>query len=114
MFELPSILTTEVCGKDVDVGIAVIQDADLKTVRLEGAIDIGCAAELKQALLEALAEGKELHVALDGATDLDVTAMQLMWAARRAAQKPGAQSGIVDGMPAPIATALADAGIDLF
>jgi anti-anti-sigma regulatory factor len=101
-------------GKEFAVANGVIQDAESKTIRLEGAIDIGCAAELKQALLEALAQGKELHVALNGATDLDVTAMQLLWAARRTAQQSGASSGVASEMPAPIAAALADAGIDLF
>jgi anti-sigma B factor antagonist len=91
-----------------------MQDAESKMIRLDGAIDIGRAAELKQALLEALAHGGELHVALDGATDMDVTAMQLLWAARRASQEAGAPFEMASGMPAPIAAALADAGIDLF
>ena len=59
-------------------------------VRLEGNTDIGCSTELKSVLVEAISSGKELRVDLTGATDLDITAFQLLWAAAREAEKSGA------------------------
>ena len=67
------------------MGVALEQGEESSTIRLEGAIDIALAGELRAALLAALTSGGELLIALGGATDLDVTAMQLLWAARRMA-----------------------------
>ena len=50
-------------------------------IHLEGEIDISSAAELKKLLLLALQSGKELRLDLERATELDVTALQLLWAA---------------------------------
>ena len=58
-------------------------------IGLEGAIDIASAAELKKLLLEGLNSGREVRVSLAGATDLDVTAVQLLWAAEREASRSG-------------------------
>ena len=45
--------------------------------------------ELKKVMLQALASGKEMLVDLRRATELDVTAIQLLWAAEREARKSG-------------------------
>jgi len=58
-------------------------------IRLEGEVGIAVAAELKTKLVEAMAAGKQVHVELEKATDLDVTALQLLWAAAREAEKAG-------------------------
>lgn len=94
------------------MGIAIERDAERNTVRLEGAIGIGCAAELKQALIEALEPGKQVRVALDEVNDLDVTAAQLLWAARRETQESVGRSVVIGPFPAPVHTTLADAGFD--
>jgi anti-anti-sigma regulatory factor len=83
-------------------------------IRLEDAIGIACAAELKKLLLQALESGKEVSVSLEGATDLDVTAVQLLWAAVRKKRKSGAGIVLVGAMPETLSTAFADAGFEKF
>jgi anti-anti-sigma regulatory factor len=60
------------------------------TLRLEGNLEIGSAAELQSRLLEALAVGEPIRIVLEGVTGLDVTGLQLLTAAERAAQARGA------------------------
>jgi anti-anti-sigma factor len=96
------------------VGIALEQGEELSVVRLEGAIDIAAAAELKQRLLEAFASGHEVRVELAGVTDLDVTAVQLLWAARRQAEVAGAGFAFAGKLPEPVTGALVHAGLDQF
>jgi anti-anti-sigma regulatory factor len=82
-------------------------------VTLEGAVDISSAADLKAALMQAVDAGVEVVVSLAGATDLDVTAVQLLWAARRAAADAGIEFSFGGKEPEAIATALQDAGLEL-
>ena len=57
------------------------------------------AAELKAVLLQALDSGKTVRVSLEAATYLDVTAIELLWAAEREAIKRGV--GFTLAEPAP-------------
>jgi len=83
------------------------------TIALEGGIDIGLSAELKKALVEALAAGKKVSVNLGKVTDLDVTAVQLLWAAKREARVAGVDF-VLDGQePAEIRDALLGVGLDM-
>lgn len=79
---------------------------------LQGAITISCAAELKRLLLEALASGKDVQVDLEQATTLDVTAMQLLWAARRESERSGTAFAVVGQVPEQISVAVRDAGFE--
>jgi anti-anti-sigma factor len=83
-------------------------------IRLEGEVGIASAAELKGCLLEALASGREFRVDLQSATELDVTAMQLLWAAARELQKAGKGFTLIDRIPNVISLALAEAGLERF
>ena len=83
-------------------------------VRMEGEIDIGCAAELKKLLIEALGCGVPVRVVLEDATDLDATAVQLLWAAGREAKGLGAEFGLAGRTPERIAATLAEAGFEPF
>lgn len=58
-------------------------------VRVEGEVTITSSAELKQALLAGLAAGTDLHLDLERAERIDVTVMQLLWAAGREADRTG-------------------------
>ena len=82
-------------------------------IRLEGAIDIDCAAELKALLLQALNSGKELRLEIEAATHLDVTAIQLLWAAKREAARSGAPLALSAPAPEEIAAALREAGFEI-
>jgi anti-anti-sigma regulatory factor len=83
-------------------------------VGLEGEVDIRAAVELKAILLAALVSRQELRVELAGVTTLDVTTLQLLWAAERAAAKAGTK--LLWGVPVPEAIELAMvlAGLERF
>jgi anti-anti-sigma factor len=100
--------------KESGVSITLEQSETLSVIRLEGLIDISCAAELKKLLLQAFANGKEMRVSLERAGDLDVTAVQLLWAAVREARKSGVGFTFAGVMPKEIAATLADAGFEKF
>jgi len=92
--------------------IAIDQDQSLYLVRLEGAITISCAAELKQCLLEGLASRKDLQVDLEQASALDITAMQLLWAARRQSERTGKSLTTAGALPGHISAAIREAGME--
>jgi anti-anti-sigma factor len=84
------------------------------SVRLVGEINVASAAELKRVLMEALAPGKTVCVEMKNVTEIDVTALQLLWAARREAESGGvgfARSGLV---PEAILAIAAEAGLEEF
>ncbi len=83
-------------------------------IRLEGAIDIGCAAELKQALLEALASKGTARISFESATGMDVTAVQLLWAAEREARVSGMVLALEGPIPEELQATLREAGFDRF
>ena len=58
-------------------------------VRLEGEVDIAYSAELKDALMRALSMRQIVELKWSVVTDLDITAIQLFWAARRQAEQTG-------------------------
>ena len=94
------------------MGVTLEQGEESSVIRLVGAIDINAAAELKKALLDALGAGQRVSVALDLATDLDVTAVQLLWAARRDAGVLGVEFALAGRLPGPVASALLQAGFE--
>jgi anti-anti-sigma regulatory factor len=69
--------------------ISLSRFGESSVLRLAGAIDIDSAAELRAALLEALKGSREIQISTDGVSEADVTALQLLWAARRAAGEAG-------------------------
>ncbi len=83
-------------------------------IRLEGPIDIAVAGELKEVLLEALATGVEVHVGLETATSIDVTAVQLLWAAEREAKASGVAMQLEGPVPEPLRATLREAGFEWF
>lgn len=95
---------------ELAMGIALEETDTGIVLRLDGAIDIACAAELKTLLMQALASGTEVRVSLDSAKYLDVTAVQLLWAAERQARRSGIRFGVCAQMPVPVSAALAEAG----
>ena len=96
------------------LAIIVEQREDASAIRLEGAIDIGLAAELKRTLLDALKADKTVLVALDANADLDVTAIQLLWAAGREAKASGVEIRLDGEVPAAVSVGLKEAGFERF
>ena len=81
-------------------------------IRVDGEFTVTSASELKNMLVEGLASAKHLQVDLTHAEEIDVSLLELLWAAARAAAR---QSGrIVRGVSEAAAAAARDAGFDTF
>jgi anti-anti-sigma regulatory factor len=83
-------------------------------IHLESVVDINSAAELKKLLVIALQSGKEVRLDLERATELDVTALQLLWAANREAKRTEMGFSVVGRVPDAISAAVSDAGFEEF
>jgi anti-anti-sigma regulatory factor len=108
--------------KESNVPLTLERSEGFCTIRLDGAIDIANAAELKSLLVQALASGNlaspilaspfQVQVSLGAATDLDVTAVQLLWAATRQAKTSGVDFSILEPVPESVTAALLLAGFE--
>jgi anti-anti-sigma factor len=96
------------------VAVTVEQNERGCLLRLEGDVNIFMAAELKTALLKAVRSGREVRVNLEGVGEVDVTALQLLWAAERAARAAGGTFSLAGGLPQEVAAALREAGLESF
>lgn len=96
------------------MSIALEEGETRSVIRLEGDIDITCSDELMRTLVEAISSQKELRVDLAGVTDLDVTAMQLFWAAAHEAEKRGISLAVTGQIPEAIRCAVREAGFENF
>jgi anti-anti-sigma factor len=83
-------------------------------VRLEGEIDIRSAAELKQILVEAMASATGFEMDVAGATEMDITALQLLWAAQQEAGKRGTGLTVAGSVPERISAIAREAGFAKF
>lgn len=90
------------------------RSAEPGVVRLEGALDIADAAELKQALLEALASQQQSRISLESATGIDITTVQLLWAAERERTASGAALVLEGPVPEALSAMVREAGFDRF
>jgi anti-anti-sigma factor len=93
------------------VGITLSQADDASQVRLDGVIDISVAAELKEALGRAIREGRPMRIAVEGVTGFDVTAFQLLRAARREAGEKGIEFRLTGKMAESMQSFLESVGL---
>jgi anti-anti-sigma factor len=108
---------SKVLVRDADEGgmaVTLEQNEAQCVIRLEGEIGIASAAELKKLLLQALTSGGELRVDLERATEMDVTAWQLLWAVEREARGSGVGFALAGRVPEEISAAVREAGFDEF
>ncbi len=96
------------------MGITLDESKSEVVIGLDGAVDISSAAELKALLLQALNSGKKARISLDKAADLDVTAVELLWAAEREANKAGVGFSFAGPSLAVVSAALCEAGFQQF
>ena len=94
------------------MGVTVEEREEATLVRLEGTVDLTEAAALKATLLAALDRGRMLSVSLEEAAYLDVTAIQLLKAARREAAKRGLGWEMANEPSRNVSDALVYAGFD--
>jgi anti-anti-sigma regulatory factor len=90
------------------MAILLNPNGDPLRITLEGSVDIQAAEELKRILLDALGGGRNVCVSLAALTDLDVTAFQLLWAARRDA---GASFMLQGPLPEAVHRTLRELGL---
>lgn len=86
----------------------------MSVIHLDGAIDIGVGAELKQTLLEELKQAKAMRVAFGLTADLDVTAVQLLWAAEREARTLNIGFALEGSVPDSLSDSLKEMGFERF
>lgn len=94
--------------------VTLEREDEISTIRLEGEVGIASAAELKELLIQALGFGKHVRVSLRSVTDLDVTAVQLLWAARREAKASSVAFAIEGPVPSMVLSGLKQDGFDDF
>ena len=102
------------CAWESELAIILEQREESNAIRLEGTVDISSAAELKTILGKALKSPKPLRVALDANADLDVTAIQLLWAAEREAKVSGVDLRLDGDVPDAVSTTVKEAGFERF
>lgn len=83
-------------------------------LRLEGEVDIADARRLQEILLEAVGEGEAARISLEMATGLDVTSIQLLWAAEREARASGRVLALEGRVPQALRATLDAAGFERF
>jgi hypothetical protein len=81
-------------------------------IRVEGEFNVTSAAELKNLLIEALASGQKIQLDLTRSAEIDVSLLQLLWAAEREA--PWRDLGLVSSVPEAAGRAALDAGFARF
>jgi anti-anti-sigma regulatory factor len=73
-------------------------------------VTIEAAVDLKELLLKALASQKDIRIRMEGATELDVTALQLLHAAGRDAAAAGVRFTLAGPVPSQITAVMHDTG----
>jgi anti-anti-sigma factor len=96
------------------VPITFEQNGALGLIHLDGEVTILQAAELKQVLVQALKEGKDLRLHLEAVTEMDITALQLLLAADREAKKLGVGFFTVGSVPGELFAAAIEVGLEGF
>lgn len=83
-------------------------------LQLLGDIDIAGSIELKTMLTQAFSTGKDVGLDFSAAETLDITAIQLLWAAARQAEKTGTPLTVVGPLPQGILSVMRSAGFEHF
>ena len=101
-------------GKKSRVPITLEQNGATSSIHMDGEVTVANAAELKLMLVQALKEGKNVRLDLESATDMDITALQLLWAAHREAKKTGVTFFTAGRVPEELSAAAVEAGLEGF
>ncbi len=96
------------------MSIKILHSEDRSLIQLSDSITLGSAAELHRVLVEALGSGPSVAIHLECASELDVAAIQLLYAAWQAAKKSGVALTLEGPAPAPVKNAFLEAGLDPF
>ena len=83
----------------------------IQYIRLSDAVDIAQAAELKRILMDAMALSSRVRIFVSGATAVDVTAVQLLWASVLHASLAGTDLVVEGPLSKEVERSLACTGI---
>lgn len=97
--------------REFNVPVLVEHSDEMCRICLEGEVTIAGAGEMKQILLDALASSKSLRIELDRVSELDVTAVQMLYALKRDATAAGVQFSLGGLLPEAISASLASSGL---
>jgi hypothetical protein len=98
-------------GEEASLTATIDRDETQWRVRLESDLTLASATELKSLLIEWQASGRDLQLDIESA-EIDITAMQLLWAAGREAARAG--TAIVGRVSEAVDRAARDAGFERF
>jgi len=96
------------------MSVTVEQASQGSRVRLAGSITVNCAAELHRALLDALHTKQNIEMDMEQTTELDASAIQLLYRACVAAGNAGLCLEPAGVLPSVVEAAFRDAGLDPF
>lgn len=96
------------------MGITFDKQDKLAALWLKGRVDIALAAELKATLQSALNMRVPMRISLAANAELEVTAMQLLWAAKREANAAGMEFRLSGQLPTAVSASLIEAGLEQF
>ena len=94
-----------------DMAISVDSQDGIQYIRLSDAVDIAQAAELKRILMDAMALSSRVRISVSGATAVDVTAVQLLWASVLHASSAGTDLVVEGPLSKEVERSLACNGI---
>jgi anti-anti-sigma factor len=83
----------------------------IRYIRLTDALDIAQAAELKRVLMDAVASSPRVCIQVAGVSALDVTTVQLLWAAVFQAKSVGAELILEGPVSEAVEQSLAGTGL---
>ncbi len=83
-------------------------------LRLEGEVGLKSAHELRRVLVQALASGRNVTVSLEQTSEMDLSTVQLLLAAGRAAARAQHSMTLTGSVPAPVRDCFDTLGVDPF
>jgi anti-anti-sigma factor len=92
----------------------VFEKDSINSVNLGGSLNISSAEELKAILLRALESKEPVRISLEQVGEMDVTAVQLLFAARDEARRAGTAFQFAEQTPAPVVSFLDSCGFEDF
>jgi anti-anti-sigma regulatory factor len=112
----PRVALWQASGREANesessMAISVDSQDGTQYIRLIDAIDIGHAAELRQILMDAIASSPRIRIPICGATAIDVTAVQLLWASVDHASLAGKDLAVEGPLSEEVEKSFAGTGI---
>jgi len=96
------------------MSIDLEQLEDRSVVRLTESITIGFATDLHKLLMEAVRLNRGIAIDWEGVTELDVSGIQLLYAAWQATERAGISMSLRGSTPQAVKDAFLDSGLDPF